>query len=172
MVWQLDKQHAEVAFSVKHMMIATVKGKFKDFDATIELDPNAIEKAKVEATVDVASIDTHEAQRDTHLKSADFFDVEKHPKMTFKSTKVSRNGEDLEVQGDLTVRGTTHPVVFKGSLEGPAKDPWGGERLGFALHGEVEREAFGLVWNVALETGGVLVGKKVKITLEGELISK
>jgi polyisoprenoid-binding protein YceI len=172
MVWELDKSHSEVAFSVKHMMIATVKGKFKSFDATVELDPQAIEKSRVEATIDVASIDTHEDKRDGHLRSADFFDAENHPKMTFKSTKVTRRGEDIEVVGDLTIRGTTKPVTLKGTFEGPAKDPWGGQRFGFSLDGAVEREDFGLQWNVALETGGVLVGKTVKIHLEGQLVAK
>ena len=172
MGYQLDKQHAEVGFSVKHLMIATVKGKFKTFDATVDLDPAAVDKAKVEATVDTASIETHEAQRDAHLRSADFLDVEKYPKMTFKSTKVSKDGDDLEVAGDLTIRDVTKQVVLKGSLEGPVKDPWGGQRYGFSLNGEVDREAFGLTWNAALETGGVVVGKKVKIHLEGELIAK
>lgn len=172
MAWQLDKQHAEVGFSVKHLMIATVKGKFKTFDATIDFDPAAPQRSKVEATIDVASIETHEAQRDAHLRSADFFDVENHPKMTFKSTEVRKSGDDLEVGGDLTIRGVTKPVVLKGTLEGPVKDPWGGQRYGFELDGEVEREAFGLVWNAVLETGGVAVGKKVKIHLAGELIAK
>lgn len=172
MVWELDKSHSEVAFSVKHMMIATVKGKFKTFDATVELDPQAIEKSRVEASIDVASIDTHEEKRDAHLRSADFFDAENHPKLTFKSTKVSRRGEDLEVAGDLTIRGTTKPVTLKGTLEGPAKDPWGAQRFGFSLDGAVEREDFGLQWNVALEAGGVLVGKTVKIHLEGQLVAK
>lgn len=172
MVWELDKSHSDVSFSVKHMMVSTVKGRFKSFDATIELDPAAVERSKVEATVDITSLDTQEEKRDGHLKSADFFDAENHPKMTFKSTKVEKSGDDLEVVGDLTIRGTTKAVTLKGSLEGPAKDPWGGQRYGFSLNGAIEREDFGLVWNVALETGGVLVGKTVKIHIEGELIAK
>jgi polyisoprenoid-binding protein YceI len=172
MVWQLDKQHTVVGFAVKHMMISTVKGTFKDFDATIDLDASSVDGAKIEASADVASIETHEAQRDGHLKGADFFDAEKHPKMLFKSTTVTRSGTDLEVAGLLTIRGTERPVTFKGTLEGPAKDPWGNQRLGFEVNAEIEREDFGLTWNVALEAGGFLVGKKVKIHIEGELIGK
>ncbi len=172
MAWELDKAHSEVGFAVKHMMISTVKGKFTDFDATVSLDPSNIEAASVEATIDVGSIQTGEAQRDAHLKSADFFDAETHPKMVFKSKSVKRNGGEVAATGDLTIGDTTREITLKGSMEGPAKDPWGNQRVGFSLSSELDREAFGLTWNQALEAGGVLVGKKVKILVEAEVVAK
>lgn len=170
MSWNLDKAHSEVGFSVKHMMISTVRGKFGSFDAQIELDPESLSSAKVSATIDAGSIDTNEAKRDGHLRSADFFDAEKYPKLTFTSTKVSGSGDDVEVTGNLKIKDQEHPITLKGELTAPAKDPWGNVRVGFSLSGEIERERWGLGWNQALEAGGVLVGKKVKISIEGQLI--
>jgi polyisoprenoid-binding protein YceI len=172
MAWELDKAHSEVGFAVKHMMISTVKGKFTGFDATVALDPTNIEAASVEATIDVGSIQTGEEQRDAHLKSADFFDAETHPKIVFKSKSVKRNGGEIVATGDLTIKDTTKEITLKGNVEGPAKDPWGNQRVGFSLSSEIDREAFGLTWNQVLEAGGVLVGKKVKILVEAELIAK
>jgi len=170
MSWNLDKAHSEVGFSVKHMMISTVRGKFGSFDAQIQLDPANLSSSKVSATIDAASIDTNEAKRDGHLRSADFFDAEKYPTLSFTSTQVSGSGEDIEVAGTLKIKDQEHPITLKGELTAPAKDPWGNVRVGFSLSGEVERERWGLGWNQALEAGGVLVGKKVKITIEGQLV--
>jgi polyisoprenoid-binding protein YceI len=170
MSWNIDKAHSEVGFSVKHMMISTVRGKFASFDAQVQLDPADLSSAKVSASIDAASIDTNEPKRDGHLRSADFFDAEKYPTLTFTSTHVSGSGDDLQVTGNLRIKDQEHPVTLKGELTAEAKDPWGNVRIGFSLSAEVERERWGLGWNQALEAGGVLVGKKVKITLEGELV--
>lgn len=172
MAWELDKAHSEVGFAVKHMMISTVRGKFTSFDASVTLDPAALESAQVTATVDVASITTGDEARDNHLRAPDFFDAEKHPQMKLVSKRIARDGDEVIVTADLTIRGVTKEVALRGSVEGPAKDPWGGERIGYSLQGELDREDFGLTWNQALETGGVLVGKKVKIELEGQLVKK
>lgn len=170
MAWNLDKSHSEVGFAVKHMMISTVRGKFSRFDADVQLDPTNLGAAKVVARIDPASIDTNEPKRDGHLLSADFLDAEKFPTITFTSTRVVRSGDDLEVTGNLKIKDQEHPFTLKGEITGPSKDPWGGTRVGFSLSGELEREQWGLGWNQALEAGGVLVGKKVKISIEAQLV--
>lgn len=170
MAFNIDKAHSEVGFGVKHMMISTVRGKFTRFDADVELDPAHVEAAKVRARVEAASIDTGEEKRDGHLRSPDFFDADQYPTLTFTSTGVKRSGEDVEVTGNLKIKDQEHPVTLKGELTGPSKDPWGNQRIGLSLTGEVEREKWGLGWNQALEAGGVLVGKKVKISLEIQLV--
>lgn len=170
MAWNLDRAHSEIGFSVRHMMISTVRGKFGEFDADVSVDPQNFSAAKVTARVQAGSIDTGEPKRDGHLRSPDFFDAEKFPTLTFTSTKVTREGEDLVVVGNLKIKDQELPVTLKGEVTGPSKDPWGNERLGFSLAGEIEREAWGLGWNQALEAGGVLVGKKVKISIEAQLV--
>lgn len=170
MAWKIDSSHSEVGFAVKHMMISTVRGQFKTFEADVELDPARLETAKVTATIQAASVSTHEEKRDGHLRSPDFFDVEKYPTLTFTSTKVTRSGDELEVTGNLKIKDQEHSVTLKGEVTGPGKDPWGNTRLGFSLSGEIEREKWGLGWNQALEAGGVLVGKKVKLQIETQLI--
>lgn len=172
MTWNIDKTHSEVGFSVRHMMISNVRGKFERFDAEVELDPKNLEAAKVTATIETASVNTGVEQRDNHLRSPDFFASEEHPTMVFTSTKVKQNGSDLEVTGSLRIRDQEHEITLKGELEGPAKDPYGNQRLGFNLSGEIEREKWGLNWNQALEAGGVMVAKKVKLAIEGQLIEK
>jgi len=172
MTWNIDKTHSEVGFSVRHMMISNVRGKFEKFDADVELDPKNLEAAKVTATIETASVNTGVEQRDAHLRSPDFFDSEQHPKMVFTSKKVKQSGSDFEVTGTLSIRGTEHDITLKGEVEGPAKDPYGNQRLGFNLSGEIEREKWGLNWNQALEAGGVMVAKKVKLAIEGQLIQK
>lgn len=172
MSWQLDSSHTQIHFSVKHMMISTVRGQFNSFTAEAEIDPSDFSKSSVVATAEVASISTGEAQRDGHLRSADFFDGDNHPTLTLKSRKVTKKGDDVTVEADLTIRGITQPITLQGELTGPLKDPWGNERVGFSVTGELEREKFDLKWNQALEAGGVLVGKKVKLELEGEFIKK
>ena len=172
MPWEYDPTHSEVAFSVKHMMISKVRGRFSDVQAQVDLDPTQLENARVRGEIGVASINTNDAQRDAHLKSADFFDAEKYPKILFESTSIERNGEKVKVIGNLTIRDKTQPVTLKGTVDGPSKDPWGNQRLGFSLEGEIEREAFGLGWNQLLETGGVLVGKTVTLQLEAQAVQK
>lgn len=170
MAWNLDKTHSDVGFGVKHMMISTVRGKFTRFDADVQVDPANVEQAKVTARIEAASIDTGEEKRDGHLRSADFLDADKYPTLTFTSTKVKRSGEDVEVEGTLKIKDQEHPITLKGELTGPGKDPWGGTRIGISLSGEIEREKWGLGWNQALEAGGVLVGKKVKLSIEAQLV--
>jgi polyisoprenoid-binding protein YceI len=170
--WNLDPVHSVAEFKVKHMMISNVKGQFTGVTGALTLDEANIENSRVEASIDAASINTREAQRDAHLKSADFFDVEKYPTLTFRSTRVQRAGdEELKVTGELTIHGVTREVVFK--VEGPtapAKDPWGNTRIGLSATTKINRKDFGLTWNAALETGGILVGEEVAITLDVEYV--
>jgi polyisoprenoid-binding protein YceI len=170
--WNIDPVHSVAEFKVKHMMITNVKGQFTGVSGSLSLDGDDLNRSRVEATIDAASINTREPQRDTHLKSPDFFDVEKFPTLSFKSTHVSRNADgDLQVAGDLTIHGITRNVTFE--VEGPtapAKDPWGNTRLGLSAITKISRKDFGLTWNATLETGGILVGDEVTITLDVELI--
>jgi polyisoprenoid-binding protein YceI len=168
--WQIDPAHTQVEFAVKHMMITTVKGRFSDVTGEIRLDETNIANSRIDIEVNVASIDTREAQRDTHLRSGDFFDVEKFPKMTFRSTKIDGALDEFTLTGDLTIHGVTRPVTFDVTHEGRGKDPWGGERIGFSATGKIKRGDFGLTWNAALETGGFLVGDDVKISLDVEAV--
>lgn len=163
--WVLDPSHSEVTFSVRHMMISKVRGTFGVKSATIVAPENPLE-AKVEASVDVASVDTKDEGRDNHLRSADFFDAESHPTMTFVSTGARVQDGDFLVDGDLTIRGVTKPVTFEVEFGGFGTDPWGNYKAGATAKTVVNREDFGLTWNAALETGGVLVGKDVTITLD------
>ncbi|MEH7223517.1 YceI family protein [Bacillus sp. JJ1566] len=167
--WAVDASHSSIDFSVKHMMIAKVKGSFENFEATIEADPADLTTANIEFKVDLTSINTKNADRDNHLRSGDFFDVENHPTMTFKSTSIVKTDDgEYDLTGDLTIRGTTKTETFKVVFEGAGKDPWGNEKAGFSATGSLNRSDYGLVWNAALETGGVLVGDQVKISLEIE----
>ncbi|WP_163970848.1 YceI family protein [Oceanobacillus halotolerans] len=169
-VWNVDKAHSEVGFSVKHMMISKAKGSFNEFDATIEADPEDLTDAKIEFTIDVNSIDTRQQDRDDHLRSADFFDVENYPKVEFVATDIKKKSDNnYDVTGDLTLKGTTKPVTLDVVVEGPSKDPMSGnEAAGFSGSTKINRKDFGLTWNVAVETGGVLVGEEVTINFEIE----
>ena len=170
--WNIDPVHTHVEFKVRHMMITNVKGQFTGVTGVLTLDEQDITKSHVQASIDAASINTREADRDTHLKSADFLDVEKFPTLTFASTRVTRTGEgELQVEGDLTIHGVTRRVEF--SVEGPTqpgKDPWGNTRIGWTATTKINRKDFGLTWNAALETGGILVGEDVTITSDVEAI--
>jgi polyisoprenoid-binding protein YceI len=171
MSWTLDAQHLDLGFSAKHMMVATVKGRFSEVRAEIEIDEERPEISRVRAEIATASLATGSADRDAHLKSPDFLDVEQYPSIVFESTSVRRRGDDrFELRGDLTIRDVTRSVAFEGEFTGPLASPWGDRRVGFSLQGEIDREEFGLVWNVALETGGVLVGRKVKLHLDAEVV--
>ncbi|MFT3798624.1 YceI family protein [Microbacterium sp.] len=163
--WVLDPAHSEVSFSVRHMMISKVRGAFAIKSATIVAPENPLE-ASVTASADVASIDTKDEGRDTHLRSADFFDAEQFPTIDFVSTGVRYEGGDFLVDGDLTMHGVTRPVTFTVEFGGFGTDPWGNYKAGATATAVVDREQFGLTWNAALETGGVLVGKDVTITLD------
>ncbi|KQL52343.1 hypothetical protein AN964_01480 [Heyndrickxia shackletonii] len=168
--WVVDTTHSGIDFSVKHMMVSKVKGAFHSFNATIEADPADLTTANIDFTVDVASIDTRNADRDGHLKSGDFFDAEKYPTMTFKATNIVKKDEDeYAVTGDMSIHGVTRPETFTVTFEGVAKDPMSGaEKIGFSAEGKVKRSDYGLTWNAALETGGVLVGDDIKINIEIE----
>jgi len=165
-IWNADTSHSGVHFSVRHMVIAKVRGSFNAWTGSIALDDSDITKSRVTAEIDVASIDTSEPKRDGHLKSPDFFDVEKFPKMTFASTKISGDSGHFKVTGDLTLHGVTKEVTLEVTHEGGGKDPWGNERQAFSAKGSLNRVDFGLKWNQALEAGGVLVGEKVELEIE------
>jgi polyisoprenoid-binding protein YceI len=170
--WNLDPVHSVAEFKVKHMMISNVKGQFTGISGALAFDESDISKSRVEVTIDAGTVNTREEQRDAHLKSADFFDVENFPTLTFRSTHVQQTGDDeLAVTGDLAIHGVTREVVFK--VEGPtapAKDPWGNTRVGLSATTKINRKDFGLTWNAALETGGILVGEDVTITLEAQFV--
>ena len=170
--WNIDNSHTLVEFSVRHLMISTVKGRFGEVSGKVVADDADPAGAQIEATINVASIDTREAQRDAHLRSADFFDAENFPTLTFRGTRIEKAGDGLKVTGDLTIRGTTREVVLDVTSEGRVKDPWGGERAGYSATTKIKRSDFGLTWNMALETGGVVVGDDIKIALEVELVKQ
>jgi len=171
-IWNIDPDHSNVGFKVRHLMVSNVKGSFEKFTGTIDINDKDITKSKVEVTIDTASINTNVQKRDEHLRSADFFDVAKYPTMTFVSKKVAKAGKDsLKVTGDLTLHGVTREVVLDVEpLAMESKDPWGNLRRGTTATTKINRKDFGLVWNKALETGGVAVGEEVLITLEIEMI--
>lgn len=167
--WIVDPTHSAIEFSVKHMMIAKVKGSFNKFEASILANPSDLTTAEIDFAVDVASIDTRNADRDNHLRSADFFDVEKNPTLTFKSTKIVKTDEDeYDVTGNVTLNGVTQEETFSITFEGQGKDPWGNEKAGFSGKGKVKRSDYGLTYNAALETGGVLIGDQITLTIEIE----
>lgn len=170
--WNLDPAHSVAEFKVKHMMISNVKGQFSGISGVLTLDEADAANSRIEATIDASTINTNEAQRDAHLKSADFFDVEKFPTLSFRSKHVTRLGEDeLSVTGDLTIHGATREVAFK--VDGPTaagKDPWGATRIGLSAVTKINRKDFGLTWNSALETGGILVGEEITISLDVQFV--
>ncbi len=168
--YQLDPAHTQIHFTIPHLMVFKVRGNFNDFSGAIEADAtkNSLNSAK--ATVQIASIDTRNQKRDDHLRSADFFEADKYPEMTFVSKTVSGSGSDIQVVGDLTIKGITKEVTLNGAFLGAAIDPWGNQRAGFEATGKINRKDFGLTWNKALETGGVVVGEEVEIGLEVEAI--
>ncbi len=168
--WTIDPAHTAVEFSVRHLMITTVKGRFGTVSGTLVLDEASIERSKVEVEIDVNSIDTREDKRDAHLRSADFFDVENHPKLTFVSRRVERSGDGLKMTGDLTIRGTTKEITLDVEDLGRARDPWGGDRAAFTATGKLNRNEYGLKWNQALETGGVMVSDEVKLTIDAQFV--
>jgi polyisoprenoid-binding protein YceI len=172
--WSIDPEHSNVGFKVRHLMVSNVKGNFDKHTGTVEINDKDIAKSKVEVSIDTNSINTNVQKRDEHLRSADFFDVAKYPTMTFVSKKVAKAGKDkLKVTGDLTLHGVTKQVVL--DVEGPSKeskDPWGNIRKGATATTKINRKDFGLVWNAALETGGVAVGEEITITMEIEMIKK
>lgn len=165
--WAVDPAHSSVDFSIRHMMIANVKGSFHTFDAAIDADPADLTTATISFTVELASVDTRNTDRDNHLRSADFFNVEVNPTLTFTATSIEATDEgEYAVTGELSLNGTTKQETFNVVFEGEGKDPWGNQKVGFSAEGKIKRSDYGLTWNAALETGGVLVGDQVKISLE------
>ena len=172
--WKIDPAHTLVEFTAKHMMITNVRGRFANVEGKIVVDEAKPSRSSVEVEIDAASIDTRAEQRDQHLRSADFLDVENNPKLTFRSTKVEgaslEPGKSFRVTGDLTIHGTTREVVLDATFEGRGRDPWGGERVSFSADTKIDRRDFGLTWNAALEAGGVLVGNEIKIHIEAQAV--
>jgi polyisoprenoid-binding protein YceI len=170
--WDIDVGHSAIHFFVRHMLISKVHGRFTKWSGTIRLDEEDLRRSSVEVRIDAASIDTQVADRDAHLRSADFLDVAKHPEMTFRSKRVEKAGGAYRVVGDLELRGVVREVTLEAEFAGTARDPWGNERAGFSAKASLDRRDFGLVWNAALETGGVLVGERVEIAIELEAVKK
>lgn len=167
--WVIDADHSLVEFSVKHMMIAKVRGNFEKFDANITADSSDLTTAAIEFTIDTASIHTKNEDRDNHLRAADFFDVESYPNITFKATEITKvSGDDYKVSGDVTIKDITRPETFDVTFEGEGKDPWGNTKAGFSAKTKINRSDYGLTYNAALETGGVLIGDQITINIELE----
>ncbi len=170
--WALDPAHSELMFKVKHMMISNVRGEFKNF--SVEVGGEDILNSSIHVTIDASSINTNNEQRDTHLKSVDFFDVENHKELSFKSTSFNKTDDDdeYELKGLLTIKGISKEIKLEVEFNGINKDPWGNEKAGFSLSGKINRKDWGLNWNTALETGGVLVSDEVKISCEVQFIKQ
>lgn len=166
--YTIDTAHSSIGFAVRHMVVAKVRGRFTRFSGTFAFDAEDLSKSQVDVTIEAASIDTHEAQRDGHLRSGEFLDVENHKDITFKSKRVEGSGNELQVIGDLTIRGVSREVALEVEHHGGGKDPWGNEKIGFSAKIAINRKDYGLTWNAALETGGVLVGEKVEIEIDVE----
>jgi polyisoprenoid-binding protein YceI len=171
MAWQLDRAHTQIQFSARHLMVTNVRGQFEDFDITVNFDEENLVNSSVEATIKAESLNTRVADRDTHLRSADFLDAANYPVITFKSKNIALNGANSgRIVGDLTIRGVTREVVLDVEYTGLLKNPWGQFAAGFNAHTVLNRKDWGLTWNVALETGGVLVGDEIKVEIEAELV--
>lgn len=170
--WTLDPTHSELQFKVKHLMITTVTGNLKSFSAELVSEGDDFSNAEISFKGDIDSIDTGNNDRDNHLKSGDFFDVEKHAHMEFKSSSVEKDGDDYTVKGNLTIKGETKPVKLTAEFGGIATDPWGNTKAGFTLSGKINRSDFGLTWNAALETGGVMVSEEVRILGELQFVKQ
>ena len=169
--WQLDTAHSELEFKVRHMMISTVKGQFKSFEVQVENPSDDLTQAQVEVKIEVDSIDTKNEQRDQHLKSSDFFDAPNNPTIVFKSTAISKeDDENYNITGDLTIKGITKSITLQVEFGGIAKDPWGNDKVGYTVSSKINRGDFGLTWNAALETGGVMVSEEVKSSADVQFV--
>jgi polyisoprenoid-binding protein YceI len=167
--WEIDPAHTHVGFSVAHLVVSEVEGAFKTFSGKALLEEKDLTKSEVEFSIDTASIDTGNADRDKHLKSPDFFDAQSHPKITFKSSKITKAGKGYKLKGDLTIRGVTKPVTLDATLSEPINDPWGKQVRAGKISGKIKRADFGLAWNKTLDKGGLLVGEDVTIAIKLEL---
>lgn len=171
MTWNLDTAHSSVEFAVKHMVISSTKGRFAKYEVDANVDEQNLANSSATVRIDAASVDSRDEKRDAHLRSADFFDAENHPYITFKTKRLeSKGGDDYKLIGDLTIRGVTNEIALDGEVTGPVKDPWGGIRYGISAQGKVNRKQWGLTWNGLLEAGGLLVGDDVKLSIETELV--
>ncbi len=168
--YRLEPSHSSVEFAVKHMLIATTKGRFHEFDVTAEVDENDFSKSTASVTIQAESIDTRTPDRDAHLRSPDFLDVEAHPAIEFVSRSITPHKGDWRITGDLTIRGVTREVTLDAEVSGPVTDPWGGRRIGVSAQGKVNRKDFGMVWNAALDAGGFVLADDVKLSIEVELL--
>jgi polyisoprenoid-binding protein YceI len=168
--YSIDPSHSSLEFIVRHLMISKVRGRFTSFTGTIEVSEDNKMPSRITASIDVSSLDTHEAQRDTHLKSAEFFDLEQYPKIMFESTNISGTDRDFQIMGNLTMHGVKRPITLMGQYTAQATDPWGNERIGYEASGKINRKDFDLLWNQPLETGGVLIGEDVILDLNIEAI--
>jgi polyisoprenoid-binding protein YceI len=170
--WDIDVGHSAIHFWVRHMIISKVHGRFARWSGVIQLDEQDLARSSVDVRIEAASIDTQVADRDAHLRSADFLDVAQHPDLTFRSRRIEKRGDGYRVTGDLAIRGVSREVTLEAEFAGIGKDPWGNTRAGFSARTSLDRRDYGLVWNAALEAGGVLVGEKVEITIELEAVKK
>lgn len=171
--WEMDMSHSQIGFSVRHMMVSNTSGRFAKATGTLELDDKDLARSNVSIAIETASVDTQDQKRDEHLRSPDFFATAEHPQMTFKSKSVKAKGKGYVINGDLTIRGVTRPVVLEvAELTGPVKDPWGNERRGATATAKINRKDFGIAWNKVLDAGGVAVGDEVRIQIEAEFIKK
>jgi polyisoprenoid-binding protein YceI len=168
--WDLDPDHSIIEFRVAHMVVSKTAGRFMDYSGVVEMDAEAQQFKTIEATINTASVNTNHEKRDAHLRNADFFDVEKHPAMTYKMKSYKKTGEGYTALGDLTIHGVTKEITLVGTFNGVSKDPWGNTRAGFTAEGKVNRKDFGMVWNKTLDTGGFVVGDEVNIRLDIECI--
>ena len=169
--WQLDPAHSELEFKVRHMMISTVKGQFKSFEVNVENSSDDLTQAQVVVKIETDSIDTKNEQRDQHLKSSDFFDAANNQFITFKSTSIEKEDDDeYKITGDLTIKGVTKSITVDVEFGGAAKDPWGNDKVGYTVRGKINRADFGLTWNAALETGGVVVSEEVKFSVDLQFV--
>lgn len=169
--WALEKQHTKIGFTAKHLMVTKVRGHFDEFEGTVEIADDLTD-SKIEVNIDAASINTGASDRDEHLRSGDFLDVDDHSKLSFVSTDIVRDDDVFEITGDLTIRDVTRPITLEATYEGTVTDPWGNQRIGFSARAEMNREDWGLTWNAALEGGGWLVSKNVVLEIEGQLIAE
>lgn len=168
----LEPSHSSAEFAVKHMLIATTKGRFHDWSIAAEIDETDFSRSSATVRIQAASVDTRQPDRDGHLRSADFFDVESHPEIVFVSRGIEAKGGDWRISGDLTIRGITKPLTLEAEVSGPVADPWGGTRIGVSAHGKVNRKDFGMVWNAALDAGGFVLADDVKLSVEVELLKQ
>ena len=176
MTWQIDPAHSTIEFAVKHMMFTTVRGRFTSFKGAVEVQEQNPNQSRVEVTIDAGSIDTGVADRDGHLRSGDFLDTERYSTITFRSTRIEgaykKEGDRFQITGDLEIRGQSMPVTLDATFEGRGKDPWGKQRAGFSARADIDRRDWGLRWNQALETGGVLVANSVRIQIEAQAVAQ